>query len=86
MLCFTVLSSAIFCRALGYDWAKADQEKPKQWQVVSVQAGGGVTAGAISSILTTPLDTIKTRLQVKCFIGKQKNTPNCWIFTSLIGF
>jgi solute carrier family 25 protein 44 len=37
---------------------------PSQAQLVLVQAAGGVTAAAVSSILTTPMDTVKTRLQV----------------------
>ncbi|KAF6140098.1 hypothetical protein GIB67_001839 [Kingdonia uniflora] len=32
--------------------------------VVLVQASGGIAAGAVASCVTTPLDTIKTRLQV----------------------
>ncbi|KAL2523005.1 Mitochondrial substrate carrier family protein [Forsythia ovata] len=33
---------------------------PLSW----LQAGGGIFAGATASCITTPLDTIKTRLQV----------------------
>ncbi|XP_038699869.1 solute carrier family 25 member 44-like [Tripterygium wilfordii] len=44
----------------------ADLEKhpPSQWKIVLVQATGGIIAGATASSITTPLDTIKTRLQV----------------------
>lgn len=37
---------------------------PSQGKIVSVQAAGGIIAGATASCVTTPLDTIKTRLQV----------------------
>jgi hypothetical protein len=33
-------------------------------KIVGVQASGGVIAGAVTSFVTTPIDTIKTRLQV----------------------
>ncbi|THU74183.1 hypothetical protein C4D60_Mb04t30680 [Musa balbisiana] len=35
-----------------------------QWNMVYAQAASGVVAGAVTSCVTTPLDTIKTRLQV----------------------
>ncbi|CAN4079486.1 unnamed protein product [Withania somnifera] len=37
---------------------------PSQGKIVAVQAAGGMIAGATASCITTPLDTIKTRLQV----------------------
>ncbi|XP_060192000.1 uncharacterized protein LOC132621676 [Lycium barbarum] len=37
---------------------------PSQRKIVAVQAAGGIIAGATASCITTPLDTIKTRLQV----------------------
>lgn len=40
------------------------QQKPSHLQMVTVQATAGMVAGACSSIITTPLDTVKTRLQV----------------------
>ncbi|KAK6930327.1 Mitochondrial substrate/solute carrier [Dillenia turbinata] len=50
------------CRSLGY---KEDtEEKPSQVEIVAVQASAGMVAGASSSVITTPIDTVKTRLQV----------------------
>lgn len=37
---------------------------PTVGKIVAVQAAGGIIAGATASCITTPLDTIKTRLQV----------------------
>lgn len=37
---------------------------PSESTIVLVQGGGGIIAGATASCITTPLDTIKTRLQV----------------------
>lgn len=37
---------------------------PTEGKIMSVQAAGGIIAGATASCVTTPLDTIKTRLQV----------------------
>lgn len=49
-------------RSLGY---RDDMErKPSHMEMVTVQATAGMVAGACSSILTTPIDTVKTRLQV----------------------
>lgn len=39
-------------------------KKPSHLEMVTVQAMSGTVAGACSSIITTPMDTIKTRLQV----------------------
>jgi len=33
--------------------------------MVTVQATAGMVAGAVSSVITTPVDTVKTRLQVR---------------------
>ncbi|WOL03244.1 solute carrier family 25 member 44-like isoform X1 [Canna indica] len=52
----------VIWRSLGYD-SNAEQ-KPCQLELVTVQATAGTLAGACSSIITTPIDTIKTRLQV----------------------
>jgi solute carrier family 25 protein 44 len=37
---------------------------PSESTIMLVQATGGIIAGATASCITTPLDTIKTRLQV----------------------
>lgn len=50
-------------RFLG-DGTDLDEIAPSQWKIASVQATGGIVAGATASCITTPLDTIKTRLQV----------------------
>ncbi|GAV71642.1 Mito_carr domain-containing protein [Cephalotus follicularis] len=52
----------IIWRSLGY---RDDLEmKPSHMEMVTVQATAGMVAGACSSFITTPLDTVKTRLQV----------------------
>ncbi|XP_058228346.1 uncharacterized protein LOC131336496 isoform X1 [Rhododendron vialii] len=48
---------------LGHD-SVHDKPAPNTWTIVGVQAAGGIFAGATASCITTPLDTIKTRLQV----------------------
>ncbi|KAI8541747.1 hypothetical protein RHMOL_Rhmol08G0086300 [Rhododendron molle] len=48
---------------LGHD-SVHDKPAPNTWTIVGVQAAGGILAGATASCITTPLDTIKTRLQV----------------------
>lgn len=52
----------IIWRSLGY--TDNMEEKPSHMEMVSVQATAGLLAGACSSVITTPLDTVKTRLQV----------------------
>uniref|UniRef100_A0A7C9CDN5 Mitochondrial carrier protein n=1 Tax=Opuntia streptacantha TaxID=393608 RepID=A0A7C9CDN5_OPUST len=51
----------IMWRSLGY---KDDGDKPSPTEMVTVQATAGTVAGAVSSVITTPIDTVKTRLQV----------------------
>ncbi|KAL6952986.1 hypothetical protein U1Q18_041396 [Sarracenia purpurea var. burkii] len=52
----------IIWRSLGYKDNMV--EKPSHMEMVTVQATAGMLAGACSSVITTPLDTVKTRLQV----------------------
>ncbi|CAK9170795.1 unnamed protein product [Ilex paraguariensis] len=40
------------------------EKKPSHLDMVAVQATAGMVAGACSSVVTTPIDTVKTRLQV----------------------
>ncbi|VFQ68517.1 unnamed protein product [Cuscuta campestris] len=57
---------------LGHGTEKG-QPAPSQGRIVSVQAAGGIIAGVTASCITTPLDTIKTRLQV---MGHESKRPN----------
>ncbi|CAI9752758.1 unnamed protein product [Fraxinus pennsylvanica] len=61
-------SQRLIWRFLGYG-TEHDGPAPTQGTIMLVQAGGGIFAGATASCITTPLDTIKTRLQV---IGHEK--------------
>lgn len=54
----------LLCRLLGYGSDSKATAAPSQSKIVLVQALGGIIAGATASSITTPLDTIKTRLQV----------------------
>lgn len=56
----------VFLRLLGHGTEVTDAA-PSQQKIVLVQATGGIIAGATASCITTPLDTIKTRLQVDNF-------------------
>ncbi|KAL5700352.1 hypothetical protein ACHQM5_025808 [Ranunculus cassubicifolius] len=49
-------------RSLGYQNDMGN--RPSHVEMVIVQATAGLIAGACSSVITTPIDTIKTRLQV----------------------
>ncbi|KAL9259924.1 Solute carrier family 25 member 44-like protein [Drosera capensis] len=57
----------IFWRSLGY--GDNSEKKPSQIEMATVQATAGMAAGACSSVITTPIDTVKTRLQVMDNVG-----------------
>ncbi|KAK6155290.1 hypothetical protein DH2020_009538 [Rehmannia glutinosa] len=52
---------------------EGDGAASSEGKIVMVQAAGGIFAAAMASCITTPLDTIKTRLQARRF----KLEPNC---------
>ncbi|KAL5996557.1 hypothetical protein ACLOJK_026637 [Asimina triloba] len=52
----------VIWRSLGY--GNDAEKRPSHLDMVTVQATAGTIAGACSSLITTPIDTIKTRLQV----------------------
>lgn len=52
------------CGRLLDDGTGHNGSKPSEGKILLVQATGGIVAGASASCITTPLDTIKTRLQV----------------------
>lgn len=56
----------IMCRLLFHE--NDERGVPSQWKIASMQAAGGIVAGATTSCITTPLDTIKTRLQVLFYL------------------
>ncbi|ONM09431.1 Mitochondrial substrate carrier family protein [Zea mays] len=62
-------SQRIIWSALGHLHNK--EEAPSQLKIVGVQASGGIFAGAVTSFVTTPIDTIKTRLQLFLLLTNQ---------------
>ncbi|GAA0170117.1 secondary carrier transporter [Lithospermum erythrorhizon] len=58
----TIQMSLHQIRSLGY--RDEAEEKPSHAEMVTVQATAGLVACGCSSIITTPIDTVKTRLQV----------------------
>ncbi|CAL5367559.1 unnamed protein product [Camellia sinensis] len=45
-------------RFLGHGGTEHEESAPSPWPIVSVQAAGGIFAGATASCITMPLDTI----------------------------
>lgn len=58
----SLISTSLWRRSLGY--RDDTEKKPSHMEMVTVQATAGMVAGACSSVITTPIDTVKTRLQV----------------------
>lgn len=58
-----------------------EEAAPSQSKIVLVQAAGGIIAAATASCITTPLDTIKTRLQV---MGHEKRNTAREVVKGLI--
>ncbi|KAJ1435363.1 Mitochondrial carrier protein [Sesbania bispinosa] len=54
---------------------KNDEGTPSLQKIMLVQAAGGIIAGATASCITTPLDTIKTRLQVFGILPSKFQVP-----------
>ncbi|XP_016182372.1 solute carrier family 25 member 44-like [Arachis ipaensis] len=73
-------SQRFIWRALGHS-AEHEEGTPSVPKIVLVQATGGIIAGATASCITTPLDTIKTRLQV---MGHEKTTSVKQVVRDLI--
>lgn len=73
----TVWSNLGYCRNLAGDSA------PSSCLVVGVQGASAACAGGVTALLTTPLDTIKTRLQVLAGVGNKEPTVRETV-TSLI--
>ncbi|XP_061355150.1 uncharacterized protein LOC133299681 isoform X2 [Gastrolobium bilobum] len=67
-------------RFLG-DGVEYKEGTPSLPKIILVQATGGIIAGATASCITTPLDTIKTRLQV---MGLEKRSSVKQVVKDLI--
>ncbi|KAK6928073.1 Mitochondrial substrate/solute carrier [Dillenia turbinata] len=73
-------SQRVIWRLLGHG-SGTEEAAPSPWTLVSVQAAGGIFAGAMTSCITTPLDTVKTRLQV---MGHEKKLATREVVQKLI--
>ncbi|WCJ25554.1 Mitochondrial substrate carrier family protein [Euphorbia peplus] len=73
-------SQRVIWRFLG-NGSDVEGVPPSSAKIVLVQATGGIIAGASASFITTPLDTIKTRLQV---MGQEKRSSARQVVKNLI--
>ncbi|KAJ7974291.1 Solute carrier family 25 member 44 [Quillaja saponaria] len=73
-------SQRFIWRSLGYG-IKHEEAVPSLRKIILAQAGGGIIAGATASCISTPLDTIKTRLQV---LGDEKKSSVRQVVKGLI--
>ncbi|KAL2932554.1 Mitochondrial thiamine pyrophosphate carrier 1 [Bienertia sinuspersici] len=62
------------------------EKKPYSIEMVSVQASAGLVAGALSSVVTTAIDTVKTRLQVMDNYGDGRPSITKTVMTPLAYF
>uniref|UniRef100_A0A164VX08 Mitochondrial carrier protein n=1 Tax=Daucus carota subsp. sativus TaxID=79200 RepID=A0A164VX08_DAUCS len=73
-------SQRVIWRLLGHG-TESEEPSPSESTLVLVQGAGGIIAGAAASCITTPLDTIKTRLQV---MGHEKRPTTRQVVRRLI--
>ncbi|KAJ6926776.1 solute carrier family 25 member 44 isoform X1 [Populus alba x Populus x berolinensis] len=73
-------SQRIIWRLLGQG-TDSEEAAPSKSTIMLVQATGGIIAGATASCITTPLDTIKTRLQV---MGHERRSSARQVVKNLI--
>ncbi|XP_011085602.1 solute carrier family 25 member 44-like [Sesamum indicum] len=80
-------TSAVWWASYGasqrFIWRLLDDSisAPSEEKIMAVQAAGGIFAAATASCITTPMDTIKTRLQV---MGHAKRLSTRQVVKSLI--
>ncbi|XP_015581976.1 solute carrier family 25 member 44 isoform X1 [Ricinus communis] len=73
-------SQRVIWKLLGHG-TDVEAASPSQSRIMLVQASGGIIAGATASCITTPLDTIKTRLQV---MGQERKSSARQVVKNLI--
>lgn len=73
-------SQRVIWRLLGHG-TESEVPSPSESTLILVQGAGGIIAGATASCITTPLDTIKTRLQV---MGHEKRPTTRQVVRRLI--
>lgn len=73
-------SQRVIWRLLGHG-TESVESSPSESTLILVQGAGGIIAGATASCITTPLDTIKTRLQV---MGHEKRPTTRQVVRRLI--